>query len=119
MQTYTKASDALKDEMDLTKLIYRVRRHEIVLQASSLCSKERNRMIDHTKECIVDVDTSESDGTRKAVKRRSEKYQVKDSSLDISDVEHGACRENEDLITVNIQQRIIEDSATCMCGKMP
>ena len=32
---------------------------------------------------------------------------------------HGACRENEELIDLNLQLRVMDKNARCMCGLMP
>jgi hypothetical protein len=44
----------LNTEMDILKLLRRVRSHDIVLKSSILCSKGRRNLLKHTSRCIVD-----------------------------------------------------------------
>lgn len=94
----------LGKELDVVKVIKRLRQHNEALKSSILCDKRRRRLIKHTKACIVDIETD------------SEPAELSEAELkDSLEVKHGYCRSNEQLISENIFRRILEHHPGCMC----
>jgi hypothetical protein len=86
--------------MDISKLLRRVRAHDIALKSSFLCSKNRRTLIKHTKRCVIGGPDEE---------------EKKSISHKLGGFEHGLWQENESLITQNLTQRVLDLKPGCMC----
>lgn len=99
-----KAMRKLDKELDVVKVINRIRQHNEALKSSILCDKRRRDLIKHSKACTVDVNTDSDQGDK------LESQVTRDSRID---AKHGYCRSNELLITENIFRRVLEQHPGC------
>ena len=104
-----KGVDKMDKQIDFVKMIKKVRMHSLALKSSILCNKDRRNMIKNTQACILNMDTdSENDVKMNHVLSSN-------SMTSQKNVQHGFCVDNEDLITKNIEQRILKHKPNCSC----
>lgn len=58
---FTKALEKLEKELDVLRVVKRVRMDHEILKSSLLCGKKRRRLMRHTQPCVVDVGTSDGE----------------------------------------------------------
>ena len=106
---YQRGVSKLNRELDILKLLKRVRQHHQSLKSSVLCNKERRTLLKHARKNLINFDTD------------SDPEISHHSDENNHEVLHGACRNNEDLITENIKHTIVQPLQTqkhCICQQV-
>ena len=52
-----KGVEKMEKEVDVVKMIKRIRMHNLAMKSSVLCSKDRRNMIKNTNACVLNMDT--------------------------------------------------------------
>lgn len=98
----------LDKEIDIIKVIRRLRSHNEALKSSVMCDKKRRTILKHTKQCVVDINT-DSDPAEFS------RYHALYGSENNCNEKHGFCLKEDTLVTENIFQRVLKHGPSCQC----
>lgn len=111
LRTYRKASKSIAKETDVAALIKKVRQHDVALKASILCDKKRLNLIEHARDMMLNIDTTDSN-EYKTINPFDIKDVVGQEQGEISEdpenkvavsIVHGLNKEQRNLINANLE----------------